>query len=362
LPAKGNLAAEEAMAIERGVRAVPVESRAGLRVKSVFAPKLRWQSGNLKVCFWNGTPEMQARVATIADELVVNLPVKFEWLENGAIAKCSGGLLDVGAPWRRFAVRVSLSPAAGLLKEGDDPTAFFALLGRQSQDGRRATVNLPFTADDGEGKVRNKTLHEFCHVLGCLHEHQRELCAQDFNETRIRAKYHLSAEEYRDNFLVIPSGHAYGQVTTSTFDDKSVMLYELTRDMFNDGSVSKCIVDTPATKLSPVDAAGLQQAYAGGAGGAALSLKDFPALEQKFRAIAKAQNLLGQRLRTVSSKWQASVDSLDFDGSSDAAPIEQLASEASARAAEAEAEADSYDLTPSQAKAIKAALAYFPED
>jgi hypothetical protein len=361
LPVKGNLAAEEVLEIERGIYAAPQGSKARAKLFSVFSRKLTWQTGILKVCFWNGNADRQSAVATIADELVAGLPVKFQWHENGALVKCSGGL-EGSAPWRSYQVRVSLNPAPGLLKPGDNPSAFFSLIGRQNRADRRATVNLPFSADDGTEEVRHRTLHEFCHVLGCLHEHQRELCARDFDENKIRAKFSLTADEYRNNFLTIPSGHAYGPVTASAFDSKSVMLYRLTPDMFAEGSASPCIVSSPAQLLSPLDIQGLQGAYQFAAIGLQLRLEDFPRLEKEARSTAAAQRLLANRLRSTSLQWQSRVKNIIFDKSGEIAAIEALAEAADERARVADAEAASYALTPGELAAARKALSYFPDD
>jgi len=355
IPFQGNLAAQEVRDIERGVFVVPETSKSYAHIRSVFAPLLRWRTGVLKVCFWNGDAAMQGRVAAIADEVAVGLPVRFEWRENGVIATCTGGATEANAPWRNYEVRVSLGAVTELLKSGDDPWAFFAQVGQQRRTGRRATVNLPFQPNHGPDEIRNLTLHEFCHVLGCLHEHQRELCMKDFNEDYIRAKFHLTTDQYRENFLTIPSGHAYGAVAQSAFDPQSVMLYRLTRDMFVKGSNSPCIVDTPASKLSDPDKAGLLNAYAGASDGLRLKLEDFPRLEREARLKADVQHSFAAYLRD-------NLRTLGGESGSQAMVFQARVREAESLAAEAEAEADSYVLTPEQTAAIRRALSYFPAD
>src|SRR6185369_13397945 len=69
LPVKGNLAAQTEMAIERGVNAGGEDPQTKMHVFSIFASKLAWPGSTLHACFWNGTPQLQAQVAGIADEL-----------------------------------------------------------------------------------------------------------------------------------------------------------------------------------------------------------------------------------------------------------------------------------------------------
>lgn len=353
IPFKDNLAAREARDIERGVFVLPETSKGHLRVKSIFAPLLRWQTGALKVCFWNGNAEMHSQIAAIADELVVGLPVSFRWRESGVIPICKGGLTEPHAPWRTYEVRVSLGAVPELLKDGDDPSAFFAQIGKQSRTGRRATVNLPFQPSHSTDDIRNLTLHEFCHVLGCLHEHQRSMCVNDFDENAIRSKFNLTPDQYRDNFLTIPSGHAYGATVQSVFDRHSVMLYRLTRDMFVQGSSSPCIVDKPATRLSDLDRAGLRAAYAAKSDGPRLKLEDFSRLEMEARFRASVQRNFADYLRKNSITDQTELQSLTSQA---------RVREAEQLAIDAEDEAKSYVLTPEQTSAIRLALSYFEEE
>lgn len=352
LPFTGNLVAQEVRDIERGVSAVPVTSTAHAHVKSVIGYKVRWRAGLLKACFWNGDTAMRERVATIADELVAQLPVKFQWRENGTISEC-GDVAQANAPWLNYDVRVSLKRAQNLLKPGDNAREFFALVGRQDQTGRLATVNLPFRPGQSESDIRNLTLHEFCHVLGCLHEHQRALCAKDFDEKAIQAAFQLTPEAYRQDFLAIPSSHAFGPVSLGGFDQQSVMLYRLTRDMFVKGSNSPCIVDTPASKLSDLDKAGLRNAYTGTTDG--LKLEDFARLAGKARLRADVQRSFAAYLRD-------NLKALGGESGSQEMVFQARVREAESLASDAEAEADSYILTPEQTAAIRRALSYFPAD
>src|SRR5262249_32924306 len=139
-------------------------------------------------------------VAALADKVAALTPVRFVWGQNGSYQTCPS--VDYGL----YQVRVSLEADGALLAPGDNPADFFASVGRLNLSApRRATVNLPFPNDADSGLIAEKTLHEFCHVLGCLHEHQRGLCDNDFKKTWIMNRYRLNEEQYRANFLEIPS-------------------------------------------------------------------------------------------------------------------------------------------------------------
>jgi hypothetical protein len=359
LPVKGNLAAQTEMAIERGVNAGGDEPETRMHVFSIFASKLAWPSSTLRVCFWNGTPQLRAQVAGIADELTQTLPIKFAWRNAaGQLVECPG-FNDPAKPWKNYPVRVSLVAAPAVVLQQDDPTAFFAMVGTQNDGGRLATINLPFDGSFTQERIRWKTLHEFCHVLGCLHEFQRDICTVDFNEAWIRAHFGLTATEYQENFLAVPSSRASGPAAT-TFDPTSVMMYELTADYFKANSHNICMTTTINSALSALDISGLQNAYA--SRGTLLNIDDFPALAQTSHNYAQALRERANGLRVANSRWVTESIGLGTDTSADATRIEGFAVVLDRKAAKAEVEAKSYSLTPAQEAAIRLALSYFPKD
>ena len=360
LPITNNLAAQEAREIEEGIYAAPPGTKMQMHLYSLFSNQLAWPRTSLKVCFWNGTPERQVEVAGIADELTAPLPIKFSWKgSDGKFAKCPDYADDHGL-WQTFDVRVALSANSGLLNPGDDQNAFFAMIGQQKPMGRRATINLPFVDDSSKAFVRHNVLHEFCHVLGCLHEFQREVCEKDFNEAAISQMFSLSPQQYRDNFEAIPSGHAFGVTASNVFDKKSVMMYTLTKAMFNPDVHSECENENPASVPSAIDMDGLKAAYL--TAGLRMKLQDFSRLAASNRQIARSQAFLSASLNSTNAKWQSHNLGLGVDGSTQGALLEQLARDADLKAKRALEDARSYELSPDILRKVKLALSHFPQN
>lgn len=343
LPVKGNRAGEEALAIERGARAEEASPKAKARLYSIFARQLTWEQRDLSVCFWNGDAELRNRVARIADELVVGLPVRFVW---GSKPTCPG-ISDRSEPWAAFPIRVSLAASAGVMGKGDNPNAFFSLIGTQSRYDRPTTINLPFDAAPPENELRYRVLHEFCHTLGCLHEHQRAECAASFDRTKIMAQYRLDALQYELNFATIPDGGVFGPIAATGLDEHSVMLYQLKRDMFLPGPTPKCFRDPPANVPSRTDLQGLRAGY--GFPVASLGLQSFAAMETAYADLASSRRKLAEAyIATISTpSWK----------SSNATAVKQIVANLSRGANEAEALAAEVRLSPQDRAEAEAAMA-----
>lgn len=348
LPFTGNRAAEEAMAIERAARLGDPATERADKFFSLVASKVRWNRSVLDVCFWNGDPALRARVSQTADELTASLPVKFRWGGD-----CPGPTTS-GGPWERVPVRVSLTTDAALLAPGDVASSFFALIGREAEAAfdRRATVNLPFTSPPGQSLLRSKVLHEFCHVLGCLHEHQRAGCADLFDKQAIMAAFNLSETLYRQNFQLLPTGSVYGPTSLGALDPDSVMLYTFRRDIFVAGSSPTCIRDAPATSASPLDLKGLQRLYAqpfvpG------LKLADFPMLEVRNRRLASAR-------REMTNGYSAVLK--ERPSSHGDATLRSVIASLSAQADAFDREAAGFSTSPEEKATLEAALALLPRD
>lgn len=346
LPFGTNRAAEDAMTIERAARAPLSPMRARDKLFSLVASKLRWKDTVLNVCFWNGDTALRDQVAAIADELTKTLPIKFSWGGD-----CPGPATP-GGPWEHVPVRVSLTKDPSLLASGDDASAFFAMIGREVSFERPATVNLPFSSAPASAFLRNKVLHEFCHVLGCLHEHQRAGCADLFDKLAVMAKYGLTPALYAKNFELLPAGGVYGPSSLGTLDDESVMLYTFKRDMFLAGSSPTCLRDTPAQKASKLDEQGLARLYA--ATVPTFTLAMLPVLADKSRRYAADKRAVLQGYSQVLSGVPES--SPMADGLRQAIAALQL------QVTEAQAEVETYDAADEDVRAVKAALALLPRD
>src|SRR5689334_21116043 len=76
---------------------------------------------------------------------------------------------------RTFGIRVGFGDGA-LLGEAQDRTSFFSAIGtnsRYSVNKQMASMNLPFALTSTKDFRTSNILHEFCHAIGCLHEHSR---------------------------------------------------------------------------------------------------------------------------------------------------------------------------------------------
>jgi hypothetical protein len=356
LPIMGNRAAEEVLQIERGTFAVGKTDKARMHVFSIISNKMVWDRNTLDVCFWNGSTTRQADVAKIADELTTNLPVKFKWRDAGGAFNSCPDFGKADGVWNNYQVRVSLVPNDALLIKGDNSAAFFAMVGRERPNGRQATVNLPFKDADTTQTVRNSVLHEFCHVLGCLHEFQRDICTRDLIKPVVMKAFGLNDAQYRANFNAIPSGHAFS--ISGTFDRKSVMVYLLKPEWFS--KLSECSVGSAATKLSPADETGLEQAYA--LTSLAFTLDDFDVRAATARADARSQRLLASSLKATNTRWQTGIKGLDPSNfASQSQMLDNLIRDAEQKASTADAEVEQWTLTSREKRAVRRALSYFPD-
>ena len=254
-------------------------------------------------------------------------------------------------------MRVSLEANPSLLIPGDKAAAFFAMVGREAPNGRLATINLPFDASSAGPDIRNHVLHEFCHVLGCLHEFQREVCVRDFDAGVIKRFYGLSDQAYDANFNALPTSHAWRPVASPRFDPKSVMMYRLKPDWFRSPSV--CAVSVLATSLSSDDEAGLRQAYQ--FAGLSLRIEDFKKNAMSARLLESAQRALATSLRSTNARLQFQLKDIGQESFLEqSSRIETLARQADERAMGAAAKAESWELSPDQEKALRRVLSYFP--
>lgn len=278
-------------------------SRAQPVLYSFMARKLTWTAGSLGVCFWNGSATLRQKVASVADELTAGLPISFVWKPVGAFIDCPASGYD------NYMVRVSLEPRPELLVTGDDATQYFATIGRAAQrDTRRATVNLPFPANPDQQLLRNKVLHEFCHTLGCLHEHQRGTCG--FDKITIEANLLIDDATYERNFEQIPSTDAYYQpAMVGNLDRDSIMMYTFYRWMFLHPDTSPCFRDHDVTQLSPRDRTGLNLAYNAGVP-IPQTVADFGALERTYAEAARNSRTEAAMLRFNTFRWAGTVNGL----------------------------------------------------
>lgn len=348
-----------ARVFEAALAAVPSDDPAAPAAHSFIATRLIWGAGKLAVCFWNGDAKLQQRVADVADELVAGRSVAFDWKPAGAFVKCPNTGYD------GYVVRVSLREDPSLVASAASATSFFATIGRAALvDKARATVNLPFKDTPGEDLLRSKTLHEFCHVLGCLHEHQAGYCNDEFDKTAIMANIPMTDAEYEQNFLRIPSTNAYmDPMLVGVFDKDSIMLYSFYPWEFKNYKTAKCYRPYEVTKLSKRDEAGLTSVYPLTKAAAPKSLAEFDTIAQAYAL--SAANFRGLAATTRFNLNALPIDSKNLAPSQIAAmraDVEQRALALDIKAKTAEVTAAQFTLSPEARAKIDAALSLLPPD
>jgi hypothetical protein len=356
LPATEHPATLEVLDIEQLLASQPATAKSNQKLFSFVATRLLWKPGLLRACFWNGTPEKRAKVVGFANTVAALTPVRFDWVEQGAFRSCQTNTYSL------YPVRISLEANPALLNPGDNAADFFAGVGnRLRSDLRRATVNLPFTSTATEEFVREKTLHEFCHVLGCLHEHQRGACDADFNKAWIQTRYRLDDAQYETNILGIPSSDVvYGAKAFSDFDDDSIMLYTFAKEAFSNPA-SKCLRQATVATLSPDDQSGLRRAYALQADPRLGSAADFQRLADAAGARALEKRREALELRSVTSQWVMSRRGAErSERLQTAGFLESLAVRAEAEAEQARETEETFRLTPLAEQRLAAFLATLP--
>lgn len=343
---------EVVAAFERVLEAEPAISKSRAQLYSHIATELIWPEGQRKipVCYWDtDEPGWMADVETYANEVAKGLPVTFVWKTNGAYNVCSK------ATKSKYPVRVSLKPVMARLAPGDNPEAYFAVIGSWGRtDKRLATVNLPFSGASTKEEFQSKVKHEFCHVLGCLHEHQRDLCEPFFDGPKIQQLRGLTAEQYAAQYLGV-TDQSMGAKAFGQFDDESIMMYEFKAELFKGTPPKACISAGAATRLSDLDEAGLAEVYKKKAGqtltyaafvGRADVLRD-QALQARLEA-AQARNdrpqLKGLGYLNVFALIES--ESLKARAKSQAAEAERL-----------EAEAETFTLQQETVARLKEAMA-----
>ena len=159
---------------------------------------------------------------------IVNL--KFEFVDDSQIAD----------------VRIAFNPDDGA----------WSLLGTQCKDEKNGhTMNL------GWFDVAT-TIHEFCHMLGMIHEHSNPVgSAIEWNEKRVYEWAEQTQGWDRETTYVnIIQRAKISEINASTFDPESVMLYFFPGELTINGKGTK-----QNTKLSGLDVLYLTKMYPGGA-------------------------------------------------------------------------------------------------
>jgi hypothetical protein len=221
----------------------------GVQSGGLFAPRWKWPKRSVEMCFLDGTPELNSRVASIARQWTLYGDIEFnfgDW-ENPRNCSTSGTPSDV---------RISYEA------EGD-----WSFIGASSTRASLnvATLNLGTLRDvnlqDLDNGTFNKViLHEFGHALGF---HHNWLAPSSGCDTQIDwdVVYRQlntqgwSREQIDRNFRFLGES-----VFIGSFDRRSVMNYEMPAEFFKEGASSKCY-PAPLNELSLRDKLSVYSIY-----------------------------------------------------------------------------------------------------
>ncbi|KAK4146595.1 uncharacterized protein C8A04DRAFT_25511 [Dichotomopilus funicola] len=172
-------------------------------------PAWFWKNGEkIKVRFLDGSPVLQARVRTYAEEWEKYANIDFVFVTEG-----------------NASIRVRFKNP----RDPKDKTTD-SQLGTGAKkfviDQNQPTMRLYSLNDDTkDDEVCRVVLHEFGHALGCVHEHQSLAAKIEWNEEQVFADakkfYHWDKEKARNQIMKVNE-----QATLhSSFDPKSIMCY-----------------------------------------------------------------------------------------------------------------------------------------
>lgn len=175
----------------------------------------KWKVGEeIKVKFLNRAPYLELLVKQVANEWMKYANIKFVFVEN-----------------EDAEVRI----------EFDSDNTYWSAIGtlcRQNKDQSQATMHLgAFNLGIDEGIIKGVFLHEFGHVLGCIHEHQHPVITFNWDEEKVieyYAKEHNWDEaKTRHNILnKLPTE----DLTNSDYDSDSIMHYFFPSELTSDNS------------------------------------------------------------------------------------------------------------------------------
>ncbi|KAI1459595.1 hypothetical protein F4805DRAFT_420896 [Annulohypoxylon moriforme] len=116
------------------------------------------------------------------------------------------------------------------------------------------TVSIGLSRDNDA--FRNTVLHEFGHVLGCLHEHSSPMSNIEWNKEKVYQYYRFKHKWSRERVdKQILNRHEDLETDHSSFDNMSIMIYPLDHTITN-------MAEIPLhTKLSPRDKSFISQIY-----------------------------------------------------------------------------------------------------
>lgn len=149
-------------------------------------------------------------------------------------------IIDWANEWNRHAnisfEKVDNIADSDLRFEYSMDNACWSMLGTNAKNANfnNATIHLTFFGD--AQMDRANVLHEFGHALGCVHEHQSPAASILWNIPTIYSEFHrlIGWNRQKVNQNVI-SQYSQTEITNSTYDNQSIMIYPIHDWMTIDG-------------------------------------------------------------------------------------------------------------------------------
>lgn len=216
--------------------------------EGIFERASAWDRGStLSICFLDGSPEIQRKVATTAVEWnYAGAPVTLRFRPGGAAFQCG--------------------PQSGDIRITIVSSNSWAPYGRRN---RSADMRLALVPPGGlsEAKFRQIVLHEFGHALGLWHElkHASGRCWSEFDMDELRAHYSREFGMTTDAQIFAAIGTFDPIVMardfeSTDFDRHSIMMYAFPKELYRDGTRSPCWAAL-RDSISDGDKATLDKAY-----------------------------------------------------------------------------------------------------
>ncbi|WP_462255018.1 M12 family metallopeptidase [Ferruginibacter sp.] len=132
-----------------------------------------------------------------------------------------------------------LQSGTGMIRVGFTPGGSHSLIGRDAllENPNKTTMNLGWLNTVNDAFARQVILHEFGHALGFVHEHQTFGTAIPWDKEKVYAFYaeppsSWSREKVDQNIF---SKYSYTSTNYSSFDQQSIMLYPVPKELTTTG-------------------------------------------------------------------------------------------------------------------------------
>lgn len=231
-------------------------------LEGVIQKSLAWKKKAITVCFMDGNANAWKQIQSVASQWTDGLLISFDF-GTDQLRKCVANKhSDIRVTFEGSGNWSYVGTKAKFIDE-KSPTLGVASLGGGStfSEDQKATV-----------------LHEFGHALGLEHEHQSPVadCESQFNWNYLykwlgalgwdKAKVDLNMRKLTQN-------SDEGGLYATPFDNKSIMLYSLPKQVFL-GDKASCFIPQKNLSISEVDRQTIATVYPKEANAPASSLQD----------------------------------------------------------------------------------------